>query len=57
MAWCLPGDEPSPEAVMTQFTDVYICVYIYASSGFNELIHCGLVTPNGDIELGQHWLG
>ena len=22
----------------------------------NELTHCGLVTPYGDIGLGQHWL-
>ena len=25
-------------------------------SGTNELTHCGLVTPYGDMELGQHWL-
>ena len=22
----------------------------------NELTHCGLVMPYGDMELGQHWL-
>ena len=21
-----------------------------------KLTHCGLVTPYGDMELGQHWL-
>ena len=25
-------------------------------TGFNELTHCGLVTPYGDRDLGQHWL-
>ena len=24
--------------------------------GTNELTHCGLVTPYGDINLGPHWL-
>ena len=24
--------------------------------GANELTHCGLVMPYGDIELGQYWL-
>ena len=25
-------------------------------SGLSELTHCGLVTPYGDRDLGQHWL-
>ena len=28
-----------------------VCYYAWA-----ELIHWGLVTPYGDIDLGQHWL-
>ena len=24
--------------------------------GANELTHCGLMMPYGDIDLGQHWL-
>ena len=28
---------------------------IYASLGLNELMHCGLVTPHDDFDLGQHW--
>ena len=24
--------------------------------GANVLNHCGLMTPYGDIDLGQHWL-
>ena len=23
---------------------------------YHQLTHCGLVTPYGDIDLGQHWL-
>ena len=30
-----------------------IIAYMY---GFGMLTHCGLVTPYGDIDLGQHWL-
>ena len=30
--------------------------HIYASPDLNELTHWGLVTPFGDIDLGQHWL-
>ena len=26
------------------------------SFGLNELTHCGLVTPYGDIELCEQWL-
>ena len=26
------------------------------SASLNELTHCGLVTPYGDIDLGQHWV-
>ena len=26
------------------------------SSKICNLTHCGLVTPYGDIDLGQHWL-
>ena len=29
---------------------------IYASLGLNELTHWGLVTPFGDLDLGQRWL-
>ena len=28
----------------------------YVSHGLNELTYCGLVTPYGDRDLGQHWL-
>ena len=30
--------------------------YLSNLLGANELTHCGLVTPYGDIDLGQHWL-
>ena len=29
---------------------------IYAPLGGDELTHCGLVTPNGIADLGQHWI-
>ena len=25
--------------------------------GYRHLAHCGLMTLNGDIDLGHHWLG
>ena len=50
MAWHQPGDKPLTEPVMV------ILWCICASLGLNELIHCGLVTPNGVTDLGQHWL-
>ena len=29
------------------------CIEVW---GGDELTHCGLVTPYGDRDLGQHWL-
>ena len=31
-------------------------VSIYPITGGGKLTHCGLVTPYGDRDLGQHWL-
>ena len=36
-------NKPLPEAQLTKFY------------GHNVLTHCGLVTPYGDIDLGQRW--
>ena len=33
---------------------VHWCIFMLP--GLNELTHCGLATPFGDIDLGQHWL-
>ena len=34
-----------------------VCFYVYSKDwGQQGLIHCNLVTPYGDIGLGQHWL-
>ena len=30
--------------------------HIYVSRGLHKLTYCGLVTPYGDIDLGQHCL-
>ena len=32
------------------------CCYPLSEQAWNELTHCGLVTPYGDINLWQHWL-
>ena len=32
------------------------CSGLYAWQPKTELTHCGLVTPYGDIDLGQYWL-
>ena len=47
MAWRRSGDKTLPEAMV---------VRLYASLGLNELTHCGLVMPYGNIDLGRHWL-
>ena len=36
--------------------DDKIFVAILVSPGLNELTHHGLVMPNGNTNLGQHWL-
>ena len=45
------GNKPLPEPMLTQISRRHI-----ASLGHNELNHCGLVTPYGNIDLDQHWL-
>ena len=34
-----------------------ICGNALVTQGAGELTHCSLVTPYGDKDLGQHWLG
>ena len=29
---------------------------LHINPRLDELTHCGLMTPYGDIDLGQHWL-
>ena len=41
------GYKPLSEPMLTKF-----CVTVW----HHELTHCGLVTPYGDRDLGQHWL-
>ena len=43
------------QAMTSANVDPDICHHV-ASLGCNKLTHCGLETPYGDIELGQHWL-
>ena len=47
-AWCQIGDKPLCEPLIAWFADAYM--------HHLALTHCGLVTPLGDIDLGQHWL-
>ena len=61
----LLGTKPSSEPMLTYwqwepfqenpFNNV-ICKWWLFCSDLNKLTHCGLVTPYGDTELGQHWL-
>ena len=44
------GNKPLPEAMLTQ---IYVTI-IMASLGHNELTHCVIVMPYGDMGLGQH---
>ena len=51
----------SPESNFTTSAQVTILWIIFFKllthhPGANELTHCGLATPYGDRELGQHWL-
>ena len=52
MAWQQTGDKPLSEPMMAKFSQW--CHM--ASSGWSKLTHCELVTPYGDIKMGQHWL-
>ena len=35
---------------------IWFCCTFPRGKGVNTLTHCGLVTPYGNTELGQHWL-
>ena len=50
MAWQQTSDNPLPESLMTRF------LLLYVSLALNELTHHGLVMPNDNTDLGQHWL-
>ena len=61
MAWHRPGDKPLTEPKMDWVINAYMhhleLKYMHDAK-FNKppLAYCSLVTPCGDIELGQHWL-
>ena len=42
------GDKPLSEPIMAYFIDIYV------SQSLDQSTHCGLMTANGDIDLGQH---
>ena len=44
------------QITITSTKDEIIHWHKYITPGLNELTHCGLVTPYGNIDLGQHWL-
>ena len=50
MAQCQLCNKPLPEPMITNS-----CATNITSLGQNELTHCGLVTPYGGRDLGQHW--
>ena len=41
--------------VQVRGTSCVVCNNLLFFHSFNNLTHCGPVTPYGDIELGQHW--
>ena len=49
MAWC-------HQATRHNLSQSWPRCHHNTSLGHNELIHCGLVMPYGDTEMGQHWL-
>ena len=59
MAWCWTGDKPSPEPMMTQFTDAYIRHWASACWPLHAfwLLHCDLVTAYGVITLDHNCFG
>ena len=48
MVYHLTGTKPLPEP-MAIFHQIHLQMKF-------QLTHWGLVAPNGDIDLGQHWL-
>ena len=52
----LKGLVPNRQDAITWTKDEPVHYWHMASLRHNELTHCGLVTPYGDINLGQHWL-
>ena len=47
--WHWIGNKPYSEPMVVYFTDKYM-------HHSTSLTHCGLVTPYGNKDLGQHWL-
>ena len=50
MAWQWAGDKPLHDQCWPS-SPMHVC-----SIRGDQLTHCGLVTPYGDRDLGQHWL-
>ena len=50
MAWRHLGNKQLTELMLTE-----VLHYHMRSLGHNDLTHHDLVTPYGDIVLGQHW--
>ena len=48
------GTRPSAGTVLT--TNLHKVIGKHSTDCKVMLTHCGLVTPYGDMELGQHWL-
>ena len=65
MTWHWTGDKPLHEPMMTYFYDGICHHYaedawykssVYPKDASWTLTHCSPVMPNGNIDLGQHWL-
>ena len=41
---------------LPKFNDAAVEIWKWISNFIPHLTHCGLVTPYGDREPGQHWL-
>ena len=49
-------NKPTPMEKEYSFISELACEEVCVSCRFMRLAHCGLVTPYGDRDLGQHWL-
>ena len=64
----IPADDLAPQVISIYILFAILIDVIWSSKiifidrqrnlveAMSKLTHCGLVTPGGDIDLGQHWL-
>ena len=57
VSWVAPGHQSYPGSQQPILgSETMACYMLYVHKAAVWLTHCGLVTPYGDVDLGQHWL-